>query len=328
MWQPDPGWEPLPGGAGPSTLGLWRTGQGETARVVKRLLAPGPDDPVELADPHHPAFWRREADLAACGVLEGLPGLRAPAGAVVEDAGGVTVTWAWVEASEPAPTVVARALARLTAVAAERVGPVPLGRDQLRRRLARTEARGGWPTLARTSAGEVAATLWRERDAWLDRVDSLPQVLVHGDATPANLRGRDGDDVVAVDWGGLGTGPVGADLGFHALAARTDLLALVHAHCAARPGHLRVDGVLLGARVTLAYTALSRAEWALARVDRGEGDLTAKLRHPAVASVLRSLTRHAEDLGALVDASGRRVSGRSEPASGESGASAPVPHDA
>ena len=122
-----------------------------------------------------------------------------------------------------------------------------------------------------------------------------------------SLRGRDGEDVVALDWGGLGTGPVGADLGYHALAARADLVALVDAHCAARPGQLRPDEVLLGARVTLAFTALSRAEWALARVDRGEGDLAAKLRHPAVASVLRSLARHAEDVGALVDPPGQRA---------------------
>ena len=48
-------------------------------------------------------------------------------------------------------------------------------------------------------------------------VDALAQVSQHGDAVPANLPGRADDDVVAIDWSTLGTGPVGADLGYFAL---------------------------------------------------------------------------------------------------------------
>ena len=44
-------------------------------------------------------------------------------------------------------------------------------------------------------------------------------------------------------------------------------------------------------RVSAAYTALSRAEWALARVAGGEGALAGKYRHPAVAPYLRALQR-------------------------------------
>ena len=51
------------------------------------------------------------------------------------------------------------------------------------------------------------------------------------------------------------------------------------------------DEVALGARVVAVYTALSRAEWALSRVAKGEGALAGKFRHPAVAPHLRALQR-------------------------------------
>ena len=47
------------------------------------------------------------------------------------------------------------------------------------------------------------------------------------------------------------------------------------------------EEVRLGARVVAAYTAVSRAEWALARVAGGEGALAGKFRHPSVAPYLR-----------------------------------------
>jgi hypothetical protein len=53
-------------------------------------------------------------------------------------------------------------------------------------------------------------------------------------------------------------------------------------------------------RVSAAYTALSRAEWALARVAGGEGALAGKYRHPAVAPYLRTLQRQFPLLEALV----------------------------
>ena len=60
------------------------------------------------------------------------------------------------------------------------------------------------------------------------------------------------------------------------------------------------DQVRLGARVVAAYTAVSRAEWALARVAAGEGALAAKFRHPSVAPYLRNLERVAEEIDALL----------------------------
>ena len=63
----------------------------------------------------------------------------------------------------------------------------------------------------------------------------MPQ---HGDPVPANLPGRDGDDVVAVDWATLGHGPVGADLGYHALSAREEFEPLLDAYLMGLPDGL------------------------------------------------------------------------------------------
>ena len=48
------------------------------------------------------------------------------------------------------------------------------------------------------------------------------------------------------------------------------------------------------------YSALCRAEWALARVATGPGALAGKYRHPAVAPYLRSLQRLFPQLEALL----------------------------
>ena len=60
------------------------------------------------------------------------------------------------------------------------------------------------------------------------------------------------------------------------------------------------EEVTLGMRVSAAYTALSRAEWALARVAGGEGALAGKYRHPAVAPYLRALQRQFAQIEALL----------------------------
>ena len=88
--------------------------------------------------------------------------------------------------------------------------------------------------------------------------------------------------MVAIDWATLGTGPVGADLGYYALAAREELEPLWTPTCWACPtGWPPARRSTLGARVTAVYTVLNRAEWALARAARGEGALAGKFRHPA-----------------------------------------------
>ena len=187
-----------------------------------------------------------------------------------------------------------------------------LARHQLRDRLARIERRGGWPTLARTPVADVAGHLWRRRESMLARVEALPQVPQHGDPAPVNLPGRGGHHrvahawavrgVVAIDWAMLGLGHVGSDLGLYALAAREDFEPLVEAYLMGlAPDVATAEEVVTGARVTVVYTALSRAEWALERVSGGEGALVSKFRHPAVAPHLRALQRQFPQVEALLE---------------------------
>ena len=141
----------------------------------------------------------------------------------------------------------------------------------------------------------------------LDALDALTQVPQHGDPVPANLPGREADEVVAIDWGMLGHGPVGADLGYYLLSAREEFEPLLDAYLMGLPDGLASrDEVALGARITAVYTVLTRAEWALARVATGEGALAAKYRHPAVAPHLRALQRQFPQIEALLGARARR----------------------
>ena len=58
--------------------------------------------------------------------------------------------------------------------------------------------------------------------------------------------------------------------------------------------------MLAGARVTAVYTALTRLDWALARVADGEGALVGKFRHPSVAPYIRSMQRQVNQIEALL----------------------------
>lgn len=302
MWQPEPGWHSLPTGTGSSTVGVWRTVLGDQPVVVKRLAAPGEHDPAELSDPRHFAYWRRAADVVTSGLVARTPGLHGPVvGAVEEDGEGITLMQEWVEDAANSGLFAAHGLGRF---AGSDLGVAPwLAHDQLRDRMELVARRGGWRTLARTTVADVADHLWRRRESLLDALDSLTQVAQHGDPVPANLPGRDGDDVVAVDWGTLGHGPVGADLGYYSLSAREELEPLLDAYLLGLPEDLATrDEVALAARVTAVFTALNRAEWALARVAGGEGALAGKYRHPAVAPHLRALQRQFPQIEALLEA--------------------------
>jgi hypothetical protein len=301
MWEPEPGWHQLPGGTGTSTVGVWRTVLGGRPVVVKRLGAPSEHDPAELSDPRHFAYWRRAADVVTAQVpLDRTPGLRAPGlTSVEEDPEGITLVQDWVEDAANSGLLSAVALGRFAG--AELGEHRWLARGQLRVRLARAERRGGWPTLARTTVADVADHLWRRRRTLLDELDGLPQVSQHGDPAPANLLGRDGDEVLAIDWGSLGTGPVGADLGLYMLGAREEFEPLLDAYLLGLPdGVATREQVAHGARVTAVLTALSRAEWALARVAGGEGALAGKYRHPSVAPYLRALQRQFPQIEELI----------------------------
>lgn len=301
MWQPEPGWHPIPGATGASTVGVWRTVLGDQPVVVKRLAAPHEHDPGELGNPRHFAYWRRPADVVTSGIVLDTPGLRAPrVAAVEEDVEGITITQEWVEDASNSGLFAAHALGRF---AGAHLAAAPwLSRNLLRDRMERVERRGGWPTLARTTVADVADHLWSRRGELLAAADALVQVPQHGDVVPANLPGREGDDVLAIDWATLGTGPVGADLGYYALSAREDLEPLLDAYLLGMPEGLATrDEVTFGARICAVYTVLNRAEWALARVAGGEGALAGKYRHPSVAPHLRALQRQFPHIEALVE---------------------------
>jgi hypothetical protein len=290
MWQPDPAWQRLPGGLGPSTAGVWRVELGGRSLVVKRLVPPQAASYAGADDPGHVAYWRRAADVALSGLVDATAGLRAPVTAVEEDDAGVTLVSDWVDGPPVNGLFAAASLGRFARTA---LGDARwLVRHQLRDRLARVEHNGGWRTLARTPVADVADHLWRHRDERLADLDRLPRVAQHGDPVPANLRGRIGDIVVAVDWSTLGVGPVGGDVGYLALSTRESFEPLLDAYCGGlTEGTATREQVTLGARVVAVFTALNRAEWALARVAPGEGALAGKFTHPSVAPHLRTLQR-------------------------------------
>lgn len=303
MWRPDEGWEPLPGGRGPSTGGVWLDRSTSPVSVVKRLVAPAPGDAEELNEPGHGGWWRRPAAVAESGIVERSAGLRsAPLLDLTEDGDGITLRHAHV-ASERLPALfLARALGRFATTPVPRVGW--LVHHQLAERLARVEWRGGWRTLERTPLADVAARLWQRRRTYLDRLATLPQVVQHGDAVPANFPARDAATAIGIDWGTLGTGPIGGDLGYLALSSPETLDVLLEAYLSGYAddhGSARWEAdALMGARVTAVYTILNRAEWVLARVAGGEGALAGKFRHPSVAPTLRVLQRQYDHLEALL----------------------------
>lgn len=302
MWQPEPGWTPLRPGGGASTVGLWRAELRGRPVVVKRVGRPAEDDPDVLSDPQHAGYWRREAEVALESAVVAGPGLVAPGYLRVdEDDEGVTI-WSEELVEVPPPALrVARALGQFGAAAYD---DVPwAARRTLTDRLAMAEARDGWPTLARTQMADVADHLWRHRGSWLARYAAGPVGRLHGDAVPANFPAAHDDVVVAVDWQGFGIGPLGTDLGYYSLSAREDFEVLLDAFLGgAREVRADVDEdqVRLAATVMCVYSAISRAEWALARVAGGEGALHGKFRHPSVAPYLRALQRQLPQVEALL----------------------------
>jgi hypothetical protein len=255
-WQPSPDWQPLTHGTGQATGGVWRTPDGQ---VVKRLV-PG------VTEPRHHAYWERQALVAESGIVARTPGLRSPACCGVErDADGITLRMADVPAWDWDPAALAAALGRFAACPVAE--PVWGARDVLRDRLTTVERRGGWAPLARVGLVSPAVEeLWTRRESALAVLDGLPRVPTHGDAHPVNLLGRDGDDVIAIDWEQFGLGPAGFDLGYLLLAVDVPLDDLLAAH----GGEGTSGAVRCGTALVAAYTGVSRAAWALTQHDPGD----------------------------------------------------------
>jgi hypothetical protein len=255
-WQPAADWRPLLAGTGQSNGGVWLT---PSRQVVKRLV-PG------VQDRRHHGYWERQALVAESGIVASTPGLRSPACLGVErDAGGITLRMAYVPAAMWSPLALAVALGRFASSGVEE--PVWGARDVLRDRLATVERRGGWSALGRVGLPRklvvAADALWVRRSAALEVLDGLPRVPVHGDAHPVNLLGRDGDDVLAIDWEQFGVGPAGFDLGYLVLGVETPFEELLEAHGGG-------EVVRRGAVLVAAYTAVSRAAWSLSQPAPGD----------------------------------------------------------
>jgi len=302
MWQPDPAWTALPAGAGSATVGVWRAHRQGVEAVVKRLARPGPEDPALLSEPRHTGYWRREAEVALDEQRVSGPGLVPPHYlSVEEDEDGVTIWAEEIRAEPPTSLLVARSLGRYAASPYD--APQWASRGALADRLALVASRGGWPTLERTTLADVASHLWASRSRWLTTCDEGPQGRLHGDAVRGNFVGCRSGDVVAIDWQAFGTGAIGTDLGYLALAAREDFEILLETFLdGVRESSPDTDPepVRTAAVVMCVYTVLSRAEWALSRVAPGEGALAGKFNHPAVAPHLRAVQRHAPLVEALL----------------------------
>jgi aminoglycoside phosphotransferase (APT) family kinase protein len=195
---------------------------------------------------------------------------------VEEDAEGVTLWMDWVEPAraEPGPSAGPGSLAAddlflaaaLGRFAGADVTEPPWGaRDVLATRLETVARRGGWAALAGAGLSDsllrALNRLWTSREAALAELAALPRVPTHGDAHPVNLIGRDGDDVVAIDWEQFGLGPLGFDLGYLLPASTLTLDELIDA--------FGDPAVRRGAVLVAAFTAASRAAWALGQPDPG-----------------------------------------------------------
>jgi hypothetical protein len=247
--------ESIGGGSGAATASVERlVFQAEDQAftgIKKSFRPPRTDRHADAAqDPRHWAYWRRELLAYESGLLPEGPGLRAPR-RLGTDGDAVYLEPAFGATERPE-------------VAAERLGAWQAGTDvpevpwlaghQLAQRIAVTDL--DW---AAVDADPALPEIWSRRDDLLDALGAVPNVLSHGDFHPGNLVAA-GSDTIVLDWGTLGVAPVGADLAHLALGTRRDQLP---GYVKGAGGRFAVGDVLLGYRVTLALTGVSRIHWML-----------------------------------------------------------------
>lgn len=199
-------------------------------------------------DPRHWAYWRREAEAYASGILPQAPGgIRAPVclGVIgdeifLEDVGG-----------EPAS--VQRAARDLSTwqVDDQTLDRPWIGRDQLGRRL--EVGALDWSTV---DADERVVELWSRRTTYHNALSELPVLLAHGDFSLGNLRSSP-SGTVALDWATLGWEPVGFDLAHLGLSTGVDPTSPY------LDGDNRFagDAVVFGFRAATAIVGASRVHW-------------------------------------------------------------------
>jgi hypothetical protein len=186
------------------------------------------------ADPAGANYWKRELLIYGSGLLENLPGIRAPRclGVDQREAGEA---WIWLEdvprgATSRWSAVCYRLAARSLGVfngayLAERALPSApyLSHSWLRAfvgefggAFAALPSVRDYPLVRRCWPGDLldrVLQLWEERDAFLAALEGLPQTFCHLDAFPRNLLvDPAAQDVVALDWSYAGIEAVGAEL--------------------------------------------------------------------------------------------------------------------
>ena len=184
-------------------------------------------------DPADANYWKRELLVYRSGILDALPGIRAPrclgaeklggAGAVLwlEDVG----TWLGSDWTADRYGMAARRLGEFNG--AYLTGrPVPTA-PFLTRRWLRTLLGGFDGAVARLASlrdhelvrrcwpdglADRFLRVWQGRHVLLDALDRLPQTFCHLDAFPRNLAVDDRGEVIAVDWSFAGVAGVGTEI--------------------------------------------------------------------------------------------------------------------
>ena len=269
MWQPEPGWQPLPGGTGRRRSACGGTARRPRRRRQAAARARTRDDPPSSATRRHFAYWRRAADVALSGVVAGHPGCAAPRRCASR--------------RTPRASRSSRTGSRTPPPAGCSLAPCA---RPVRRRRPRRPRRGwratscatGWPASSAAAAGRPwpappsptsPTTCGAPRRTLLDALDALPQVAQHGDPAPANLPGPRRRRRASPSTGRTSASGRSAPTSATSRSApgRTfePLARGLPARAARRPRHAPTR-CALGARVTAVYTALSRG-----RVGAGPG---------------------------------------------------------
>jgi hypothetical protein len=222
-----------------ATVGIWRFSAGEWSVILKVLRHGGGGSPLWQSgeEESHWYYWRREALAYSSGLLGAFSvDLRAPRCLGVFDRpDGSVAIWledlrhaqpgsAWgIERYRSVAMALGRGQGRTHALAVGSADPW-LARHFLRRFV---ERRGSFLSvldkpvawdhpLVRehlpADTADEAVAIWHEREVLLSAVEAAPHCLCHNDLHPANLF-ADGLTTVLIDWGFLGAGHAGEDVG-------------------------------------------------------------------------------------------------------------------
>jgi hypothetical protein len=269
--------EPIGLTNGAATSGIWRVhgvaragGDMMPVRVVVKALTADGGAP----DPTHWAYWRREA-LAYTSDLLPTGGLAAPrCWGVEETPTGARLYLAEVPDGPPDLPRAARLLGEWQGrYLVEGVPTAPwLAGHQLAQRITRTDATGGLDFAALPldpGLRRRLADAWAVRARLLAALAAVPATLCHGDFHAWNIFAGTGGQVIVIDWGGFGVGPIGGDLGYLVLSdpgPATDRLRQPYLDGLAAAGW-RDDprAAQLGYCATAGLTGVSRTHWTLSR---------------------------------------------------------------